>query len=67
MERPVGEKFEFKGVTLEVVKVENFSCKGCYFYNTNINCKPQTAREHIGHCTESYREDKKIVIFKEVK
>ena len=65
MERPVGEKFNYEGVMLEVAQVENFSCKGCYFYNTNINCKPQTVRDHIGHCTESYRKDKKIVIFKE--
>ena len=67
MERPVDEKFDYEGVTLEVVQVENFPCKGCYFFETNINCKPQNARDHIGHCTESYREDKKIVIFKEVK
>ena len=65
MERDVGDQFEYNGVTLEVMQVENFSCKGCYFYNTNINCKPQTVRDHIGHCTESYRKDKKIVIFKE--
>ena len=67
MERKIGDQFDYNSVTLEVAQVENFSCKGCYFYNTNINCKPQNVRDHIGHCTESYREDKKIVIFKEIK
>lgn len=67
MERPVGDQFNYEGVTLEVVQVENFSCKGCYFYDTKIQCRLESVRDHIGHCTESYRKDKKIVIFKEAK
>ncbi len=67
MEREICDKFDYEGVILEVLQVENFSCKGCYFYDTKIQCKLKNVRDHIGHCTESYREDKKIVIFKEVK
>lgn len=67
MERKIGVQFKYEGATLEVVQIDNLSCKGCYFFETNINCKPQNVKDYIGHCTKPYRKDKKIVIFKEVK
>ena len=40
MERDVGDQFEYNGVTLEVVQVENFSCKGCYFIVCSHGLEP---------------------------
>ena len=42
-------------VTLEVQEVEDISCPSCFFWNKLIGC------------TNSIVEDKKNVIFKEVK
>lgn len=59
-EYKIGEKFEHNGALLQCIedKVE-YSCKGCYFkYNSDcllISCAPND------------REDRKSVIFEEVK
>ena len=63
MERQIGEKFDFGGVTLEVV--ESGPCKGCFFFvnGSNIYCKGFNG-EINGHCIG--RSDGKSVIFKKV-
>ena len=65
MERPVGEQFEYNGVTLEVV--EHQDCLGCYFHKNYIRCNNTTIREAIGACEDFKRNDLKNIIFKEVK
>lgn len=62
-ERKVGEIFDYKGNTFEVV--ENNNCIGCYFrYCIGL---PNNARIVTGYCSPNLRKDGKSVIFKEVK
>ena len=58
MERKVGERFDYNGVTLEVVN--QIGCEGCYFY-TLVKCD-----KFVGECYHMDRTDKKPVIFKAV-
>ena len=60
MERKIGERFYYYGVTLEVVN--HLDCEGCYFF-TLVNCD----NSFCGECHSFNRTDKKLVIFKEVK
>ena len=62
MERKIGERFDYNGVTLEVVK-ESFGCLGCYF----IHNMCVLYINNIGHCPSEYRSDNQSVIFREVK
>lgn len=62
MDRELDSIFEYKGVTLKVVKGE--LCCGCYFYNSNRCNKPNSV---IGSCIEVTRKDKESVIYKEIK
>ena len=64
MERKIGERFDFGGVTLEVV--ESGSCKECYFFKGGIRCEGYNG-EINGSCGPFNRCDGKSVIFKEVK
>ena len=65
MEQKIGERFEYKDTTLEVVeqpidnKVKRIYCNGCYF-NTSSYCS------YKGKCCFISRSDCKSVIFKEV-
>ena len=59
MERKIGERFDYNGVTLEVVN--HLGCEGCYFSNMFNDCKNLEIR---GNCRMSLRTDKKPVIFK---
>lgn len=68
MERKIGEIFEFKGKTYEVVKDFTFSCRNCDFQKF---CSPT---KHISQeyqapveCANTKRSDKENVIFKEIK
>ena len=67
MERQIGERFDYKGKTLEVVKssedIENWYCTDCYFVPF-ITCSGVTAI--TGHCSSGLRTDRTDVIFKEV-
>ena len=65
MERKIGERFDFGGVTLEVVDWKEH-CKGCYFYGGYINCQNREVRNTIGYCSPFSRNDGKNVIFKDV-
>lgn len=58
MERKIGERFDYNGVTLEVVN--QIGCEGCYFY-TLVMCD-----KSLGKCYDMDRSDKQSVIFKEV-
>ena len=61
MEHELGEKFDYYGVTLKVVKHKD--CAGCYFDDECIFC----GNIYItGSCESSRRKDKKDVIFKKV-
>lgn len=55
MEKKIGEKFEFRGVMLEVV--EGSSCGECYATHMDCNDLPE--------CSCTLRQDKQDVIFKE--
>lgn len=60
MERKIGERFEYKGKTLEVVKSKQYNCLGCFFHGKRINfCKKMK-------CAPFERSDHNDVYFKEV-
>ena len=63
MERPIGDKFDFGGVTLEVVESEQ--CKGCYFFKSTVYCDGYK-NEAVGDCGHDGRSDRKSVKFKKV-
>ena len=63
MERPIGDKFDFGGITLEVV--ESNSCKGCIFFGGGVYCDEYN-HNIVGNCGPFVRSDEKSVIFKEV-
>ena len=67
MERQIGEVFDYKGKTLEVVKssedIENWYCTDCYF-GPFISCTSVTAI--TGNCSSGLRKDRTNVIFREV-
>lgn len=65
MERPIGDKFDFGGVTLEVVEEGEFACEGCYFRHPQF-CYYCDIMAIIGPCSDIERDDEKDVIFKEV-
>ena len=65
MERQIGERFDFGGVTLEVGEGEKNSCDGCYLCGTKI-CGYDIIINYLGCCAYSERKDKKDVIFKKV-
>lgn len=54
MEKKVGEKFEFRGVMLEVV--EGSSCRGCFAEHDDCSDMP--------FCASAFRQDGISVIFK---
>lgn len=61
--RPIGERFNFGDVALEVVNnATNDDCVGCYFYRP---CEKFVSV--IGHCYSEDREDGADIIFRKVK
>lgn len=62
MERKVGEIFDYKDKTLEVVESEKDFCGGCYFRFWYCIY----SKEVTGFCSRRTRKDCKDVIFKEV-
>lgn len=57
--RKIGERFNYEGVTLEVV--EGKSCSGCYFKGTcHYDDKASSAS---GNCVSMSRADGKSVVF----
>lgn len=66
MERKIGETFEYQGKTYKTIQSLSNSCRNCAFdgkpyYECILNEKI------IGGCSMQVREDKKNVIFKEIK
>lgn len=62
MERKIGERFEYDGVTLEVCAEKE--CTECYCHFNNVCIK---SLDLAGYCGPSSRSDNTSVIFKEVK
>lgn len=58
--RKIGERFDYNGVTLEVVEEKKPTCKECYFYKNKIASDPCLS---CVSRTDNWNE----VIFKEVK
>ena len=65
MERQLGEKFEYQGVMLKVVKDKGSGCEGCYFCENSSLC--YSFRAVIGPCGLYTRSDGQGVIFKKLK
>ena len=65
MERQLGEKFEYQGVMLKVVKDKGSGCEGCYFCENSSPC--DSFRAVIGPCGLYTRSDGQGVIFKKLK
>lgn len=76
--RPVGARFNFGDVVLEVVNnATNDDCVGCYFYSRfsdipypgQITCIRHCEKfvSVIGHCYSEDREDGEDIIFRQVK
>ena len=64
MERKVGEIFECDGKKLQVIEGHLEECDGCYFVNKGGCAYRLDIR---GCCEEMNREDRRAVIFKEIK
>ena len=65
IERALGEKFEYNGVILKVIKEKESCCEGCYFCENSSPC--DTFRDVIGPCGFYTRSDGQGVIFKRMK
>ena len=63
MERQIGERFDFGGVTLEVV--ESGACKECLFFKGFLHCEEHDI-EVTGDCGPINRSDNKSVKFQKV-
>lgn len=66
MEHKLGEKFDYDGITLKVVKDKGSGCEGCYFRVNESSCS-YSVRDAIGPCGSFTRSDLQSVIFKQVK
>lgn len=70
MERKIGEIFTCDGKTYLIVSREKEDCCiGCAFDLGEYACKKprNESRNNFGHCYFRFREDKKGIIFKEIK
>ena len=63
MGRQIGERFDYDGVTLEVV--ESGACKGCLFFKGFLHCEEHDM-EVTGDCGPVNRSDGKSVKFQKV-
>ena len=63
MERKIGTKFKFEGISLTVAESESDYCNGCFFYESNITCVDKSVIAFIGDCAISQRNDHKCVVF----
>lgn len=70
MERKIGEIFTCDGKTYQIVpRKKEDCCIGCAFDLGKYACKKprNESRNNFGHCYFRFREDKKSIIFKEIK
>lgn len=50
MNRKIGETFELFGYRLRVEESKKYVCKGCFFYEHNLNCDNKQILNVIGDC-----------------
>jgi hypothetical protein len=65
----MGQIFEDNGVKLEVVEVKTFFCDGCYYQSDEcelLHGDPHS-KKISGQCSKNHRDDRKNIIFKEIK
>lgn len=65
MERKIGETFEYKGRVYKTIQSLSDSCRNCAFVNEP--CYAYFFNKIVGGCSMTVREDKKNIIFKEIK
>lgn len=65
MERKIGETFEYKGRVYKTIQSLSDSCRNCAFVNEP--CYACVFNNIVGGCSMTVREDKKNIIFKEIK
>lgn len=65
MERKIGETFEYKGRVYKTIQSLSDSCINCAFVNEP--CYACFFNKIVGGCSMTVREDKKNIIFKEIK
>lgn len=65
MERKIGETFEYKGRVYKTIQSLSDSCRNCAFVNEP--CYACFFNKIVGGCSMTVREDKKNIIFKEIK
>lgn len=65
MERKIGETFEYKGRVYKTIQSLSDSCRNCAFVNEP--CYACFFNNIVGGCSMTVREDKKNIIFKEIK
>lgn len=65
MERKIGDTFEYKGRVYKTIQSLSDSCRNCAFVNEP--CYACIFNKIVGGCSMQVREDKKNVIFKEIK
>lgn len=65
MERKIGEIFEYKGRVYKTIQSLSDSCRNCAFVNEH--CYTCFFNKIVGGCSMTVREDKKNIIFKEIK
>ena len=65
MEQQIGEKFDYNGITLEVVEAyDKYSyCAGCYF--EDVDCRALKG-DVLGFCAGFNRKDLTNIIYKRV-
>lgn len=62
MDRIIGNVFEYKDITIEVVEDQINTCYGCYFDFSDEDCF--LSEGIIGNCSKDKRLDRKSIIFK---
>lgn len=66
MNREIGEVFDFKGESLQVMPSIVDSCEGCFFCTHEFPCMHENNRKITGPCAGFRRIDQKDVVFVKV-
>lgn len=66
MNRKIGETFNFKGVSLQVMESRDGSCERCFFWTHEFPCRDEDDRNITGQCVDFRRIDQKDVVFVKV-
>lgn len=65
MERKIGEKFSFLGITLLVEEASDGHCEHCYIFDHALPCCNKAVVGITGQCSSVSRKDGKNVVFME--